>query len=194
VVKPVDQGSTIGVTVVHAWGELEPAILAAARYGDRVLIERFIPGREIAVGILGDQALPAVEIEPTRDVYDYECKYVKGMSRYTCPARIEEGLARKVEEAALAAFRVLGCADFARVDVRLAPDGKPYVLEVNTIPGMTETSLLPMAAAAVGVGYDQLVERMCELALARRSRRGGRPPVSSAEPAAASIAATGRTR
>jgi D-alanine-D-alanine ligase len=190
VVKPVDQGSTIGVTVVHAWSELEGAVDAAARYGDRVLIERYIPGRELAVGILGDQALPAVEIEPTRDVYDYECKYTKGMSRYTCPARIDEKLARRVEEAALAAFRLLSCADFARVDVRLAPDGTPYVLEVNTIPGMTETSLLPMAAQAVGLSYEQLVERMCELAVARR-QRGGRRPAAGTQPAAARVGASG---
>jgi len=190
VVKPVDQGSTIGVTVVHAWSELEGAVDAAARYGDRVLIERYIPGRELAVGILGDQALPAVEIEPTRDVYDYECKYTKGMSRYTCPARIDEKLARRAEEAALAAFRLLSCADFARVDVRLAPDGTPYVLEVNTIPGMTETSLLPMAAQAVGLSYEQLVERMCELAVARR-QRGGRRPAAGTQPAAARVGASG---
>lgn len=195
VVKPVDQGSTIGVTVVHSWGELEGAIETAGHFGDRVLIERYIPGRELAVGVLGDRALPAVEIEPTRDVYDYQCKYTKGMSRYTCPARLDESVALKVEEAALTAFRVLGCADFARVDVRLTPDGHPYVLEVNTIPGMTETSLLPMAARAAGMSYGELVERMCELALARRRRPGRRP--QSGAPAAgdpdASLPASSRT-
>ncbi len=181
VVKPVDQGSTIGVTVVHAWTDLEAAVEAAAHFGDRVLIERYIPGRELAVGVLGDRALPVVEIEPTRDVYDYQCKYTKGMSRYTCPARLDEEVALRVEKEALAAFHVLGCSDFARVDIRLTPDGKPYVLEVNTIPGMTETSLLPMAAKAAGMSYAELVERMCELALARRA---GPPvaPVASWEP------------
>jgi D-alanine-D-alanine ligase len=172
VVKPVDQGSTIGVSIVQAWSELPGAVEVAAAYGERVLIERYIPGRELAIGILGDRALPVVEIEPTKGVYDYECKYTKGMSRYTCPARLEDAVARRVEAAALGAFRVLGCADFGRIDVRLDPGGHPHVLEVNTIPGMTETSLLPMAARALGLSYEALVERMCELALARH-RQGG---------------------
>jgi D-alanine-D-alanine ligase len=170
VVKPVDQGSTIGLTIIQSWSDLKGAFTEAFRFGERVLCERYIPGRELAIGILGPEALPIVEIEPSKELYDYECKYTKGMSRYTCPARLDPALARTAQAAALKAFQVLGCADFGRVDVRLAPDGRPYVLEVNTIPGMTETSLLPMAAAAAGMSYEALVERMCELALARRPR------------------------
>ena len=170
VVKPVDQGSTIGLTVVEAWAGLPAAFAAAARFGRRILCERFIPGRELAIGILGEEALPIVEIEPSKGIYDYECKYTKGMSRYTCPAALDATAARVVSDAALKAFNALGCADFGRVDVRLSPDGRPYVLEVNTIPGMTETSLLPMAARAAGLSYEELVERMCELAAARAGR------------------------
>jgi D-alanine-D-alanine ligase len=170
VVKPVDQGSTIGLTVVEAWAELAAAFAAAAPFGRRVLCERFIPGRELAIGVLGPEALPIVEIEPSKGIYDYECKYTKGMSRYTCPAALDQATTRAVSEVALKAFMALGCADFGRVDVRLSPDGRPYVLEVNTIPGMTETSLLPMAARAAGLSYEELVERMCELAAARAGR------------------------
>jgi D-alanine-D-alanine ligase len=173
VVKPVDQGSTIGLTIIQSWSELKAAFAEAFRFGERVLCERYIPGRELAIGILGQEALPIVEIEPTKELYDYECKYTKGMSRYTCPAKLDPAIARTAQAAALKAFQVLDCADFGRVDVRLAPDGRPYVLEVNTIPGMTETSLLPMAAAAAGMSYEALVERMCELALARRPRPAG---------------------
>ena len=169
VVKPVDQGSTIGLTIVQRWEELKEAVAEAGRFGPRILFERFVPGRELAIGILGRDVLPIVEIEPTKAVYDYECKYTKGMSRYICPAKIDPTVARAAQKAALGAFEVLGCADFGRVDVRLTPDGQPYVLEVNTIPGMTETSLLPMAAAEAGIAYDELVERMCTLALARRA-------------------------
>jgi D-alanine-D-alanine ligase len=169
VVKPVDQGSTIGLTIVERWADLPAAVAEAGRFGARILFERFIPGRELAIGILGRDVLPIVEIEPTKAVYDYECKYTKGMSRYICPAKIDPTVARAAQQAALGAFEVLGCADFGRVDVRLTPDGRPYVLEVNTIPGMTETSLLPMAAAEAGIPYDELVERMCTLALARRA-------------------------
>jgi D-alanine-D-alanine ligase len=173
VVKPVDQGSTIGLTIIQSWADLSAALTEACRFSDRVLCERYIPGKELAIGILGDQALPIVEIEPSKELYDYECKYTKGMSRYTCPARLDPAVARAAQEAALKAFQVLGCADFARVDVRLAPDGKPFVLEVNTIPGMTETSLLPMAAAAAGMSYESLVARWGERAVARRARPAG---------------------
>lgn len=181
VVKPTSQGSTIGLTIVESWPELPEAVELAAGFDESVLFERYVPGRELAVGILGDQALPVVEIEPTKGVYDYECKYTSGMSRYTCPARLPEEVTRRVHLVALTAFETLGCADFGRVDIRLAPDQQPYVLEVNTIPGMTATSLLPMAASAVGISYEELVERMCELAMTRRGRSGpapGRPPVT----------------
>jgi D-alanine-D-alanine ligase len=188
VVKPVSQGSTIGLSIIHAWQELPKAVELASGFDSRILFERYIPGRELAIGILGDQALPIVEIEPTKGVYDYECKYTKGMSRYSCPARIEEAVTREVLDVALRAFRTLGCADFGRVDVRLAPDDRPYVLEVNTIPGMTATSLLPMAAGAVGTSYEELVERMCELALSRRQAPRG-PTASEVRPASASLGA-----
>lgn len=184
VVKPVDQGSTIGLSIVREWEELPAAVLAAAEFGRRILCERYIAGRELAVGILGRDALPIVEIEPSKGIYDYECKYTKGMSRYTCPADLGANEKRAAEEAARRVFQALGCADFGRVDVRLSPDGRPYVLEVNTIPGMTETSLLPMAAQAAGLAYDELVERMCELAMARH----GAARATRTAPAAAGAA------
>jgi D-alanine-D-alanine ligase len=186
VVKPVDQGSTIGLTIVRAWEELPAAFAAAARFGRRILCERYIPGREVAIGILGREALPIVEIEPSKGIYDYECKYTKGMSRYTCPAELGASETRAVQDAARRAFAALGCADFGRVDIRLSPDGRPYVLEVNTIPGMTETSLLPMAARAAGLAYEELVERMCELAIARHGAGRGTRTAPSAAGAAVS--------
>lgn len=168
VTKPRDQGSTIGISIVTDRGQLRDAVGFALKYSPDVLVETYVPGREITVGILGDRALPVVEITPETGFYDYECKYTKGKSKYTVPAEIHAQVAADAQRCALEAFRVLGCADFARVDFRLPPDGRPQCLEVNTVPGMTGTSLVPMAAGAVGIDFPSLVEEICRLALARR--------------------------
>jgi D-alanine-D-alanine ligase len=171
VVKPVDQGSTIGITIVRRTEDLEGAIGLARGYSPAVLFERYIEGRELSVPIVGDDVLPIVEIQPREGFYDYERKYTKGMTDYLCPAPIEDRLARRIEQDAMKAYRVLGCEGFARVDVRLGEDGIPYFLEVNTIPGMTETSLVPMGAKARGMSFPELCDRIANLAVAKVKNR-----------------------
>lgn len=165
IVKPNDQGSTVGLTLVEDERTLAPAVKLAAEYSRHVLIETYIPGRELTVAVLGGEALPVVEIEPRSGLYDYESKYGRDKSVYTCPADLPEGLSDEVRASALRAFDALGCRGYARVDFRMSPEGAAYCLEVNTVPGMTELSLVPMAAAAVGVGFGELVERIAEMAL-----------------------------
>jgi D-alanine-D-alanine ligase len=176
VVKPNAEGSTVGLTIVTAPGQLPAAIEAAAAHGPEVLIEQFIPGRELTVAVLGDEALPVVEIRPHGGHYDYESKYTAGMSEYFCPADLPEPLAARIRELGLRAATALGCRGVSRVDFRLSPQDEPFCLEVNTIPGMTPTSLVPMAAQAVGLTYDQLVERMLDLAVKDWSLRRNSPP------------------
>jgi D-alanine-D-alanine ligase len=171
VVKPNAEGSTVGLTVIHEGDEVGAAIRTAATYDQRVLVERFIPGRELTVGILGDEALPIVEIIPEGGIYTYEAKYTKGKSRYVVPAQLDAELSGEIRAAALTAFRALGCEGFGRVDFRLPADGRFQFLEVNTIPGMTPLSLLPMAAGAAGISFEALVERIVDLAMARGERR-----------------------
>ncbi|MGQ0722710.1 MAG: D-alanine--D-alanine ligase [Candidatus Eiseniibacteriota bacterium] len=177
VVKPNAEGSTVGLSLVGEGDDLREAVRTAARYGPRVMVERFVPGRELTVGILGERALPVVEIIPEGGLYTYEAKYTKGRSRYEVPARLPEPLALEVRRCAELAFRVLGCEGFARVDFRLPPDGAFQVLEVNTIPGMTPLSLVPMAAKAAGLSFGDLVERIVELGIERGTRRDRGPVV-----------------
>jgi D-alanine--D-alanine ligase (EC 6.3.2.4) len=165
VVKPPREGSSVGVHIVHDTVELDAALEDCFARDHEVLIEEFIKGSELTVGIVGDEAYPIVEIVPKVDFYTYENKYTKGASDYYCPARLDDATTRRVQEAALAAHRSLGLEVYSRVDVLLGADGNPYVLEVNTIPGMTETSLLPKAAAAVGIGFAELCERIGLLSL-----------------------------
>jgi len=175
VVKPNAEGSTVGLTIVTAAEQLPDAIREAARYDRAVLIERFIPGRELTVAVVGDEALPIVEIRPKSGHYDYESKYTSGASDYFCPADLPAELAARIAELGRRSVRALGCRGVARVDFRLSPSNEPYCLEVNTIPGMTPTSLVPMAAKARGMSYDQLVQRMLDLALEEhRARRAAR--------------------
>ncbi len=166
VVKPNAEGSTIGLTIVRHPSELEPAIHRAAEHDVQVLVEQYIEGRELTVAVIGELAFPIVEIEPKSGFYDYTSKYTKGMTTYTCPAKLDKELTRHVRELAVEAAQVLGCRGVARVDFRLTEDDEPSLLEVNTLPGMTPTSLVPMAAAAKGMTYDQLVTRILDLALA----------------------------
>ena len=175
VVKPNDQGSTIGLSVIQEEAELGPAVELARRYSRDVLVERFIPGREMSVPVICGQAYPVIEIVPVHGVYDYECKYTQGMSRYLCPAPVDDGVARRLQELAARACAVLGCTGAPRVDFRLSAENEPYCLEVNTIPGMTELSLVPMSAKAAGLSYAELVERLCREALESRARHDGAP-------------------
>ena len=168
VVKPSTQGSTIGLTIVQEPEELAVALEKAFNYDSEVLVEEFVDGSELTVGILGGlqpEALPIVEIVPYSGIYDYHAKYTKGATEYFVPARVDEATTRLTQEVALAAFKILGCSGIARVDVRLDPSNHPYVLEVNTIPGMTATSLVPKAAAAVGMSFPELCERILLLTL-----------------------------
>jgi D-alanine-D-alanine ligase len=170
VVKPACEGSTIGVTVARRADDLPAAVQAAARYDAHVLAEEFIPGIEITAGILGNrspQVLPLVEIVPSSGFYDYEAKYTPGATEEIVPARVDDDTAQRARDAAAAAFETLGCSGFARVDMIAGPKG-PVVLEVNTIPGLTETSLVPRAAQAAGISFPQLLDRIIELALEER--------------------------
>lgn len=165
VVKPNDQGSSVAITIVKNESELDPALDEAERHSDVVLAEEYIPGAELTVSILGDEPLPVIEIRPHGGFYDYHHKYTKGMTDYLTPAPIEKSFAVKLQEVALDTFKSLGCKTFGRVDFRVGDDKIPYCLEVNTIPGMTETSLVPKAAAAVGISFKDLVGKIVDLSL-----------------------------
>jgi D-alanine-D-alanine ligase len=165
VVKPSRGGSALGVRFARATTELPGALVSAFSYDEQVLLESFIDGRELAVSVLGDEALPIVEAIPADgDPYDFEARYEIGRTRFECPAGLDEGERAAVTEAALGAYRALGLTGFARVDVILGPAG-PMVLEANAIPGLTDTSLLPQAAEAAGMSFEELVSRILDLAL-----------------------------
>jgi D-alanine-D-alanine ligase len=169
VVKAPRQGSSVGVHIIKNAAHLPAALADCYRFGDEVIVEEFFAGRELTVGILGEVALPVIEIVPREGFYDYEHKYTKGASEYFVPASIGEDATHAVQQAALAAKRALDLEVYSRVDVILAPDGRLNVLEINTIPGMTETSLLPKAAAVVGLDFSALCERIASLSLQRFS-------------------------
>lgn len=171
IVKPSKQGSTVGLTKVGSPGGLEDAIREAYLYDDEVMIERFIPGRELTVGILGDDALPVGEIIPKHELYDYECKYTAGMAREEFPARLAKPQVASVQAQARRAFRALKLGGYARIDFRMTEDGTFYCLEANTLPGMTELSLIPQAAVAAGISFAELCERIVQLAT---DARGGK--------------------
>jgi D-alanine-D-alanine ligase len=176
VLKPVRQGSSVGLQFVNAVAEWRGALAEALRYDTQVLMEEKIDGRETTVGILGDQVLPVVEIRPKQGAYDYRSKYTAGASEYFCPAPFDDAGTRRIQAAGLGAFHAIGGRDYSRVDVMVRPNGDPVVLEVNTLPGMTETSLLPKAAAAAGIGYAELCQRMVDLALRRSAGRVASAP------------------
>ena len=170
VVKPSKQGSTVGLSLVRERGGLESAIEEAFRHDDEVMIERFVPGRELTVGILGDDALPVGEIIPVHELYDYECKYTPGMAREIFPAELSPAETAEVQRLAKLAFQALKLGGYARIDFRMTPAGEFYCLEANTLPGMTELSLIPQAAAAAGISFPELCERIVRLALTSRGR------------------------
>lgn len=163
VVKSAAQGSSIGVTIVEDAAVLPEAIRQAFQHSENILVEEFITGKEVTVAVWGNEqpeALPIIEIAPHSGRYDYHSKYTKGATDYIVPARVDETTAAKIREAAIAAYSVLGCRGIARADIMLDKAGHPYVLEVNTIPGMTATSLVPKSAAAVGIPFADLCERL----------------------------------
>lgn len=164
IVKPSKEGSSVGLTVVKRIEDLAPAIDEAFRHDDEVMIEKFIAGRELTVGMLGEEALPVGEIIPKHEIYDYECKYTAGMAEEVFPADIPAAVAEDAQRQAKLAFRALKLGGCPRVDFRMAADGSLYCLEVNTLPGMTELSLIPQAAAAVGISFPDFCERIVLLA------------------------------
>jgi D-alanine-D-alanine ligase len=170
VVKAPQQGSSVGVHIVRKTESLALALEDCFKYGDEVLVEAFFSGRELTVGILGNTALPVVEIVPKEGFYDYDNKYTSGASEYFVPAPLSPELALRIQETALAAHHALDLEVYSRVDILLAADGSMSVLEINTIPGMTELSLLPKAAAVAGIDYPSLCEEIAGLSMAKKHR------------------------
>lgn len=165
VVKPSKQGSTVGLSVVKRRDELSAAIDEAFLYDDEVMIEQFVPGRELTVGVLGEETFPVGEIIPKHEIYDYECKYTPGMAEEVFPAHISSDRARDAQELARRAYQALKLRGCARVDFRMTDDGSLFCLEANTLPGMTHTSLIPQGAAAAGISFPELCERIALSAL-----------------------------
>ncbi len=176
VVKPIDQGSTVDLFIPKTADALAEAVKTVCDNYGRCLIEQFIAGRELTVGVLGDRALPPVEIivGGEHEFYDYQAKYQDDTTQYVANPKLPRGLSDELRELALAAFSTLGCRDYARVDFRLRDDGQPFLLEVNTLPGFTSHSLLPMGAAADGLDFATLCERLIEMALQRSGNEAGR--------------------
>ena len=176
VLKAPRQGSTVGIYIIRSEAEIGPAMKDASQYDRELLVEKFVPGRELTIGVLGDQTLPIIEIISKGGFYDFATKYpflnpqAGGSAQHVCPAQIDEGMTREIQDLALRAHRSLGLQVYSRVDVLLPPGGVPTVLEVNTIPGMTETSLLPEAAAVAGINYVDLCRRIMELSRSRKER------------------------
>jgi D-alanine-D-alanine ligase len=166
VVKPSSQGSALGIKFARSADDVPAALVAAFSYDSKVLLERYVEGRDLAVSILDDEPLPIVEAVPRDEAfYDFEARYEIGRTDFVCPAQLGDDVAARCHELALATYRLLGCRGFARVDLMLGADGEPTVLEANAIPGLTDTSLLPQAAEAAGIGFDALVGRILDLAL-----------------------------
>jgi D-alanine-D-alanine ligase len=176
VVKPAAQGSSLGVKFAASRDDVPEALVAAFSYDDRVLLERYVQGRELAVGVLDTEPLPIVEAIPKQeDFFNFEARYEIGRTTYVCPAELSAAEAEAVGDAARRTYETLGCSGFARVDLMLGDEGVPQVLEVNAIPGLTDTSLLPQAAEAAGLSFEDLVARILELALARPRQSAALP-------------------
>ena len=158
VTKPNDQGSTVGLTIVHDESELGSALDLAFKYSSSVMVEQFIAGRELTVTLMGSEAYPVCEIIPSHELYDYECKYTSGMSTYVCPADIGLDLTERVQEISERLFNVLKCRHYSRADFRLDHEDNLWFLEMNTLPGMTDTSLAPITAKAAGLSFNDLIE------------------------------------
>jgi len=165
IVKPADGGSSLGHTILENDLNIRKAVEFAFKYGKKVLVEEFISGKEIAAGVLAGEALPLVHIKPAHDVYDYECKYTPGMSSYEVPAKIDQKTTLQIQDYAVEMFRLFGCRDYARIDFLVDEKGRMIILEANTLPGMTETSLFPKAAKEVGYSFEQLIEKIVQEAV-----------------------------
>ena len=165
IVKPNAQGSTFGLSMIENKDGIKDAIKLAFTYDGDVLIEEYIKGREITVGILDGAPLPIVEIIPEHSLYDYECKYSPGMSKYLCPAKLDKDLEHNIKKDSLAIFNILKCRGYGRLDFILDDDGKYYFLEINTLPGMTSTSLLPMAAKEQGLMFEELIDAIIRVSI-----------------------------
>jgi len=164
VVKPASHGSSIGLSIVDKNEDLDKAVDLAFGFDEKVIIEEYIRGREVTVGILEEKALPVIEIVPKKRFFDFQAKYQPGLTEYIVPANLEEGIAKKIQKAALSAHKLLGCFGFSRVDMILSRDNIPFVLEVNSIPGLTPISLLPKAAEIAGIEFGQMCLKLIELA------------------------------
>ncbi len=168
VIKPVCQGSSVGLQVVNKPEQWRLSLIKALEFDSTVIVEEFIRGREVTVSILDKEPLPVVEIRPKNGRYDYFSKYTAGATEYICPAKFDESLTKRIQQVGIDVFNAIGARDYARVDIIVKEDdNSPMVLEINTLPGMTETSLFPKAAAAAGISYPQLCQKMIELALKR---------------------------
>ncbi|HEY0665785.1 MAG TPA: D-alanine--D-alanine ligase [Gallionella sp.] len=163
-VKPANEGSSVGISKVKAAGELKSAYMNAAKHDRLVLAERYVGGGEFTVAILGDRALPVIKIEPANEFYDYEAKYLRDDTRYRCPSGLPAGQEAEMQRLAIQAFSLIGAQGWGRVDFLMSEDGSPYLLEVNTSPGMTDHSLVPMAARQAGISFEELVMKVLELA------------------------------
>ena len=165
IIKANDQGSTVGLKFVKDESEVEEGIILAQQFSSTALVEKYIPGRELTVTVLINEALPVLEIVPKSGMYDYKSKYTSGMSEYIVPAEIPDEVTVKAQQQALRAFHSLGCEGYARIDFRLNNENELYCLEVNTLPGMTPLSLVPKAAKAVGISFEELIKRIIQQAL-----------------------------
>ena len=165
VVKPNSEGSTIGLTIVHNKNDYDSAVEEAFKYDDEILIEEFISGKEITVSIVGEDVLPIIEIRPEHGLYDYECKYTKGLTEYICPAELNKDLTKRIKQTAFEVYKLLKCRHYGRVDLRLDNNNQHWFLELNTLPGMTDTSLVPKAAKAVGISFEQLIGKIIKQSL-----------------------------
>lgn len=165
VIKPCDEGSTVGLTIARNKQEFYEGLNIASSYSDKIIVEKYIKGKELTVTIIDNEAFPVIEIVPQDGYYDYEHKYSKGMSNYICPARIPEEVADEAKKLSLIAFRALNCKVYARVDFLLSETNELYCLEVNTLPGMTELSLVPMAAKALNIDFDNLIKKIIDSSL-----------------------------
>jgi D-alanine-D-alanine ligase len=163
IVKPNDEGSTVGLTVCNSPSEIDKGLKSSFKYSQKTMIEEFIEGRELTVAILDKAALPVLEIKPKSGLYDYQSKYTKGMSEYFVPADITEDVAKSLQKDSLKAFNAIGCSVYGRIDFRLNKNNQFFCLEVNTLPGMTSTSLVPKMAKAVGISFEELIDQIIKL-------------------------------
>ena len=171
VIKPDDEGSTVGLTIVYESDELNinQAVKLAFNYSDKIIVDKYVKGREITVPVIGNESFPVIEIKPKEGFYDYEHKYTKGMTEYICPAEIDYEVAEEAGQVALTAYQSLGCSVYARVDFILTFNNELYCLEVNTLPGMTDTSLVPKSALKRGIDFNRLIEKIINLSLEKNN-------------------------